>query len=50
MGRIVSFREEVIEHDIADVLTRSAPLSRAIKPIAPSLTMLPVVVIGGTVM
>jgi cellulose biosynthesis protein BcsQ len=40
--------EEVIEHDIVDVLTRSAPLSRAIKPIAPSLTMLPVVAIGGT--
>jgi cellulose biosynthesis protein BcsQ len=40
--------ENIIDHDIADVLARRIPLSQAIKEITPRLAMLPVVAIGGT--
>jgi cellulose biosynthesis protein BcsQ len=40
--------EEVIEHDIADVLSHHATLDQTIKTIAPNLAMLPIVAIGGT--
>jgi cellulose biosynthesis protein BcsQ len=39
---------ETIPHDIADVLAKRAPLDQAVKEIAPGLSMVPVVAIGGT--
>jgi cellulose biosynthesis protein BcsQ len=39
---------ETIEHDRADVLARRASIAQAIQPVAPSLSMVPVVAIGGT--
>jgi cellulose biosynthesis protein BcsQ len=38
----------VIEHDIADALAGRAALADAVAPVSPSLDMLPVVAIGGT--
>jgi cellulose biosynthesis protein BcsQ len=40
--------DQIIDHDIADVLARSVPLEQVVKRIADNLFMVPVVAIGGT--
>ena len=39
--------DELVEHDIADVLTGRAELSQVIKPLSANLCVIPVVAIGG---